>query len=293
MRRYLIWGLVFLSALFVTDRLLGYVLGEISSQSSFRFSRLYRGGADADILILGNSRVVNSFSQPDLEKELGKKVFNMSYNGLRIDIARVLLDDYLALNRKPSTIIIEASMLTRAYPELAKELKPYVTSENGIGTILKELYPDIYRYSMVSHVFRYNSEIFLRSLYYLTRDDQRWINEGVISSEHERELEGFQGAVFDVDSALLRDLVAIEQRCLSESIELKVILAPYLPAYAQKIRNLDEWKQAIDRSLSNGTVMDCSRCVEGSESFADWVHLNRSGSKVLLDTLLKANYFEL
>src|SRR5690606_27699493 len=117
MRKCLTWGVVFLSVLFISDRLLGYVLGEVSNKSSFRFSRLYGGDAGADILILGNSRGVNSFYQPDLENELGKKVFNMSYNGLRIDIARVLFEDYLALNQKPSMVVIEASMLTRARSE--------------------------------------------------------------------------------------------------------------------------------------------------------------------------------
>src|SRR5690606_35596438 len=222
-----------------------------------------------------------------------KKVFNMSYNGLRIDIARVLFEDYLALNQKPSMVVIEASMLTRAYPELAKELKPYVTSGNGIGSMLRELYPDVYRYSMISHVFRYNSEIFLRSLYYLGRDDQEWINEGVIDPAHERQLDGYRGISFEIDSVLLEELFAMEQRCLEDTIELRVIIAPYLPAYARKIGNMETWKEAIDTRLRYGMVMDCSQCVEESENFADWVHLNRSGSRVLLDSLLKANYFDL
>lgn len=292
MKKVLAWSFAFFIILFASDRLIGFALNAVLKQSSFRFSKVYTGQVVADVVILGNSRGVNSFYQPDLETALNKKVFNLSYNGLRVDIARVLLEDYLLNNAKPSIVILEASMLTKSFPELVKEFKPYVKSDNQVGMKMKELYPDIYNGVLVSQVFRYNSELFLRSLYFLNKDDQAWINQGTITPELEADLQAYQGTNFDIDNSLLHDLVEIRKLCERHGILLKVVIAPYLPAYASKITNLISWKHKVDSTLNGIKVSDYAASIPGSNNFADWVHLNKDGSRIFLDTLLHDNFFK-
>ncbi len=67
-----IWIVAFLAILFVGDRLIGWIFQQQITQSQFRYSRMYRGEGQADILIVGNSRGLN-FYQPSVEKATGLK----------------------------------------------------------------------------------------------------------------------------------------------------------------------------------------------------------------------------
>ncbi len=51
-----------LAILFAGDRVGGFVLGQLVDRSEFRFSRIYRGGIDGDILAIGDSRARHQFS---------------------------------------------------------------------------------------------------------------------------------------------------------------------------------------------------------------------------------------
>lgn len=285
----LIWAGALLLSIFLGDRLIGAGFRQIMFSSQFRYSQMYKGGLDAEVLIIGNSRGVNSFYQPALEDLLGKEVINMSYNGLRMDIARVLIEDYLSLNNPPKTILLEASVLSKAYPELIKEFKPYAAPSTALQRKLAEAYPQEAMFSSISHLFALNSELFLRSLYYLNRDDQNWINQGTIDEASVTNLKKYKGSRFEVSEALLQDVKEVYQLCQSQNIELKLVLSPYLPAYAAKILNLEEWKAEITTVVEGIEVLDHAAVITGREYFADWVHLNKKGSKVYLQYLLENN----
>src|SRR5690606_27714487 len=106
MRNIGLYIFLFLLILFTGDRLLSILIDKfIVSKSEFRYSKLYRGKAKADILIIGNSRGL-SFYQPSIEEETGLSVFNLSYNGLPTNLALVLFKDYLKVNGAPKLVII-------------------------------------------------------------------------------------------------------------------------------------------------------------------------------------------
>lgn len=287
LRKTLIWTLFFVTALFAGDRLLGWICGQLTTHSHFRYAKMYEGGMDAEVLIVGNSRGVNGFYVPEMEKALGKKVFNISFNGLRMDIARSLIEDYVTLNKTPETIVLEASVLTKAYPELLKEYKPFARPNNSLGKELKALYPTITKACQVSHLYRYNSELFLRSLYYLNRDDQTWVNKGHISSEQLSSVEKRGGTTLDYLPSLIDDLNAVQALCKEKGIRLRLILSPYLPQYARKMTNLDQWLAEINSRLSGNQIINYAEAVPGVENYADWVHLNKKGSEAFLAILMR------
>ena len=59
-----VYVLVVTGLFLLADRFLGKVGQKLVVGSEFRFSRLYKGGMDNEILIIGNSRAVNAFFAP-------------------------------------------------------------------------------------------------------------------------------------------------------------------------------------------------------------------------------------
>ena len=286
------WSAIIALVWFLGDRLCGFILQHLTQQSEFRYAKLYNGGLKYDILVIGNSRGVNGFYQPEIEALTGKKVLNISYNGLRMDIAKALIEDYLVLNKSPQTIILEASMLTKSYPELLKEFKPFATPGTNLWNQLNQFYPKIAQSCKLSHIFRYNSELFLRSLYYYNRNDQNWINHNNISKSLIESLNNYGGTRFDVVPELVKDLNAVQKLCFRKNIKLKIVLTPYFPKYQNKMTNLEEWIAQLNKQIGNTKIADYSNVIIGKEFFADWVHLNKQGSIQFLHFLNEQHFFE-
>ena len=61
-----LWFIALFALVFAGDRLGGRLLQKQVDSSLFRYSRLYRGDAAADILLVGNSRGL-TFYQPYIE----------------------------------------------------------------------------------------------------------------------------------------------------------------------------------------------------------------------------------
>ena len=77
-RKGLIWIAAFVLVVLAGDRAFSWLAQRVLVRSQFRYSRLYRGGNDAEIVILGDSRGVNSFYAPGMEKLTGARVLNLS-----------------------------------------------------------------------------------------------------------------------------------------------------------------------------------------------------------------------
>ena len=88
----LYWIAAVIILFFVGDRLAGLILKKMVANSQFRYSKMYQGKAEGEILFMGNSRGLG-FYQPYIEEVTGKKTFNLSYNALPLNLGRVLLQN--------------------------------------------------------------------------------------------------------------------------------------------------------------------------------------------------------
>ena len=123
-RRAAVWWTVLLAVIIAGDHLLALALHQVLMRSQFRYSRLYRGGNDADVVIIGDSRGVHSFYAPALQQMTGLRVMNLSYNSLSPHVAEAVLLDYLDHNRAPRIVVIEAtSAITSG--AVASQLRTY------------------------------------------------------------------------------------------------------------------------------------------------------------------------
>ena len=138
--------LYFFVLVFVGDRLLSKIIdANVIDKSKFRYSRLYAQKINCDILLIGNSRGL-PFYQPFIEEATGRSTFNISYNGMPTNLALILFEDYLARNKKPGLVVIEATMRGRR-----KELVTNFGFYSKFSPALKSL---IYKICRLDSVFK-------------------------------------------------------------------------------------------------------------------------------------------
>jgi len=279
---------------FIVDRTAGWVLGRLCLSSQIRFSRVFAGNVSKEAIVLGNSRGVNMVYTPFLRDRHKLDVTNLSYNGMSMETAFLLA---LALSERdalPKQIIVEASCLN-ADNELLKGLKCYYGESSALRAAIRELDPKIDGSCRLSSLYRFNSEYFLRSLYYLRRDDQDWVNRYRIRPEMVSRIPEMPARELSIPGESMvqvRAWLALQELCEEKKVRLTLVAGPYLPAFIPKMTNYPAWLLAV-RQMSGPAVewIDASRWVEVESGFADTIHLNEEGAKIVSERLVKEGVF--
>lgn len=286
--------LLLIVCFFVGDRLLALLLEKVMLASHFRYSAVYRPGTDQakDVLILGNSRGVNFLYAPDFQKTTGLTAHNLSYNGLSTRISEAVLLDYLDRKPAPRMVIIEISNLMMD-DHAIDQFKLYTSCSKRLDAIYREEAADTYWASRLSRLFLFNCDMFLRTLYYLRRGDQSWINRRRVNLDLVKSLEEMEPA--DLRPALEPNLEALDRmvRHLREKgVTPVLVMAPYLPEYLARVTHLDSWLGMVRNRLKGKTdVLDYTSGVTDQACFADRTHMNIHGAAQLLQKLVADGIF--
>ncbi|HSY50137.1 MAG TPA: hypothetical protein VLC46_15080 [Thermoanaerobaculia bacterium] len=290
-RRTAVWLLVLVAIVLAGDRAGDVALSSLLRRSQFRFSRVYGGNERAAILIVGDSRGVDSFYAPRIRELTGQETLNLSYNALSSRIAEQVLRDYLDRNRPPRIVVLEVTNTT-APMSLVSELRTYANISPRMRALYAEQHPLAAKTGRVFRLLAYDSEMFLRSLYYLHRSDQGWNAQNTIPPELLRPA--------SMPPRLLRvsasNLDAFERtvRLLHErGIEVRLVLAPYLDPMNTVnlddfIRTIDQRAQRVDPALR---VRNYIAAGGSPDNFADRAHVNNRGADFLLARLLHDGVF--
>ena len=131
------WILALVVLFFAGDRISGWVLKQLTMSSQFRYSRMYKGEAKSDILLVGNSRGL-IFYQPYIEEITGKSTFNISYNGMPMDLGRVLVEDYLDKYPAPEQMIVDVTMCDRKNSQLVTGFNLYAPYSEKLFELIKK-----------------------------------------------------------------------------------------------------------------------------------------------------------
>jgi hypothetical protein len=281
-RHALMWFIALIAVIIGGDRLLSWTLSRVLLRSQFRYSRLYRGGNDADILILGDSRGVHSFYVPAIEELTGLRAFNASYNSMSMRIAEAVLLDYLDRNRAPKMAIIEVTSVAFE-GELTSELRTYAEFSPRLSALYDEAHPSAAVAGRSFHLLNLNSGFYLEAVHYMRRSDQDWIMRSSMPPAL-RNSAAVQWRLPTPENlaALNRMIQALHRR----GAEVRLVLAPYCPAPT----NMGEFAQIVERS-SGLRVWNYSGAVRDPEEFADTVHLNERGSRALLALMQHDGFF--
>ena len=270
--------LIFVALVVLGDRLAGWGLARMVQQSQFRYSRLYNGEAEAKILLVGNSRGL-SFFQPYIEEESGKTTFNLSYNAMPVDLAKGLVEDYLERYPAPEIALIDITICDRFNKELVAGFSPYYKYSNRLDRLVRFYDSKVWGASQVSHLFRYNSEVFQRALYYRNQSDEDWLLDRTISNELIAKATNPEYTfIIKYPPETIEVLKSLVEILDNRGVKVRLVINPYFPAFRNKMTNLDQLKREVEEKIGL-PVFDYSLAVEGEENFGDLQHLNQKGSK--------------
>ena len=288
-RRAALWLALLMLTAFAGDHLLAAILDRLVARSGIRFSQLYRGALPPGVLVLGDSRGVTAIYAPRTAAALGVPVFNLAYNGQSTRIQEALLHDYLDHNAAPKLVLIEVTSV-QADDELLSELKLDAGRSTRIATLYRGSHPIAYAATTVGHLFRYDSELFLRSLYYLRHNDQAWANSYRMPTDFLQSVvreEPWRIAPRQENIAALTRMTALLQ---ARGIQVRLFVSPYLPQHLAHLANLDDFVASIG-ARTGLNVWNFANAIDDSSAFADRIHLNIFGTGPLLRKMQAAGFF--
>ena len=280
-----LWIFATLALFFAGDRLGGFILNKAVEKSQFRYSRLYTGRADSDILLLGNSRGL-IFYQPTIEKITGKNTLNLSYNGLPINLARVFVQDYLERYDAPENLIIDISMCDRWNKQLTTGFNFYTPYSVRLSKLLLHNDATSYYAAQLSHLYRHNSEIFQRALFYLNKSDEDWLLDRTINDFMQKNVVYEKPYNIGFEPEMMTQLKELVQAAQSKNVQVHLLINPYYPPFAEKIKNLEDLKKAAEEATGL-LVHNYATFLKAPNGFADYQHLNKYGSELFLKQLKK------
>ncbi|MEO0042860.1 MAG: hypothetical protein RL329_2308 [Bacteroidota bacterium] len=288
--KQILWIVAFLTLSFVGDRLLGHFFKKMTQNSQFRYSRLYRGDAKADILLVGNSRGLG-FYQPEIEKLTGLNTLNISYNGMPADLASVLVRDQFEKNGVPKTMIIDVTMCDRKDDLFVSAFNLYSPYSDSLKALIKSYDETVYYGGLLSHLYRHNSEIFQRAFNYRKKTDEDWLLDRVISEKmaSDTSLKSYKVRVMPEMVEHLKQMVDFAR---SQGTEVKLVISPYFPRFAESIRDsfLTPLKTLVE-AKTGLTVTDYSTALNTTEAFGDYQHANKKGCIQFMNQLFEAKVF--
>lgn len=284
--KHLLWYSGFFLLLWGGDRLAGRMLLQQAEKSQFRYARLYGGSAGADILLVGNSRGL-TFYQPYIEEITGKTTFNLSYNGLPMDVAKVLVQDYLDRYPAPEKMLVDVTTCDRVNDELLAGFLTCSGESYRLDTLLHSRLPKVWWGGRISTLFRCNNEIFQRALYYRNRSDEDWLLDRTISPQ--LAANAAQNSYdLELQPYLLQQLRETVDAARARGVEVELVVSPYFPDF--QVKNLESLKLAV-QNATGLPVRDYHRALKDPADFGDFMHPNKRGSLRYVELLKRDGTF--
>lgn len=277
-----LWIISFLLIVLAGDRLIGWYFQTQVAKSQFRYSRLYRGDAAADIMVIGNSRGLNIYL-PTVEELTSKKAVSLCYNGMPGDLASALTRDYI--DRYPSVkkVILELCIVEMGDEQLLPGFSSYMQYSSRLDSLIHAKHKQTWVTSRLSHLYQYNNEVFQRALFYRNKLDNDWTSDRVMQEKLVKEVSKY-GLNFRADSVQLQHIKTIADYCKSRSIELELVIAPFFPGF--EVKNLALLKSKTEE-VTGLKVYDYSGVLRNAASFSDYLHMNVTGCKEFVRLLDK------
>jgi hypothetical protein len=281
-RRAVLWFAALLLVVIAGDRVAGWAGKRLLLRSQFRYSRLYRGGMNADVVIVGDSRGVHALYAPAIEEITGMTAFNLSYNSMSTAIGEAVLMDYLDRNRPPRLVILE---VTSAFTEgaLTSELRTYTDFSPRLTALYAAAHPYASASGRAFQLLQLNSGFYVEALRYMRRSDQDWINRTSMPAGLRNQPKTMWLPLRPENLAALGRIVRELHR---RGIEIRLVLAPYCPMPL----NMNEFANVITKTAGI-PIWNYGDSLCDPDDFADTIHLNERGSRVLLAMMKRDGVF--
>ncbi|MBO9699768.1 MAG: hypothetical protein J7604_06120 [Sporocytophaga sp.] len=282
--------LVLIPLIFLGDRGIGAFLEYLTMTSNLRYSKLYNGKGEADIVILGNSRG-NGYYEPEIRKITGMTTLNLSYNALPGEIGQALIEDYFE-RYKAKLVIVDVSLVMKTEDQVITSFRPYMSKSEKISALIQDVSPATARGCKISRLYQYNSELFHRALYYLGKQEGDWI----LNKQIKEELLTHDNLADSLDVVIkqggLDNLKAIAEVAKKHNTKVEFVIAPYHSIWLNKIHNIKDFLAAI-KNNTGVEVRDYCRFTNDKTCYSDYLHLNKKGSLLYMKKLQDDGVFAL
>jgi hypothetical protein len=284
----LFWYLGFGALLVLGDRLGGYFFQKNAQQSQFRYARLYAGTAEADILLVGNSRGL-TFFEPHIRAASGLRTCNLSYNGLPAELAYTLVADYFDRYPAPRYLLLDVTLADRHNNELVAGMLPFASRSPRLDALVRDSVPTAWWGSRVSWLYRANNEVWQRAMYYRSRTDADWLLDRQIAPAlaASTPLDTFPISTHSVLVSHLAATVALAQ---AKGTQVRLLISPYFPNMVRDWSTLDTFKKSVEQATGL-PVHDYRQALPDAADFGDLMHPNQRGAIRYLDLLRRDSIF--
>lgn len=248
--------------------------------------------ADQDVIIIGNSAIINSLMPSVISDSTGLSIYNGGSNGQTLPFFHTMTNAILTRHTPKAIILgLQSNVLVDSgIGDRYNILTPYYG--HGYSTIdsCLESTSALEPYLLKSTFYRYNGIWFRILLYHLTKSKERSADGfiakpagGLLPELNYVDNDGMPNA------ARMAELTAILEECRRRDIRVIVIWPPQYTVYTAG-REVKAQANRLASAFSNVTIIDDSAdslFLTSPELFYDNVHLNADGA--LLYSKLKAS----
>ena len=240
---------------------------------------------DSEILIIGNSIILNSLDPKTIEDSLSQSCYNGGIIGQGIDFSETIIDCVLQ-RYTPKTIILglrPEEMGGNIGDGIYDILRPYYNM--GYTSIDEHLesYSGSKRILLHSNLIRYNT-IWIRVLLYMFFDKSIYPQNGFMPKEVPSTLAQQKRMSYCANPSKekLETIERIIKKCKAKGINIVICFPPTLQIFPQKpILCVEAVEQICKKNDSHFiTSYDCQYYQERPELFFDDVHLNINGASL-------------
>lgn len=287
--KIVVFALVFAIVDFAAGSAIKAAYNRVTKGDCGRNNYMMRTLKDKDILVFGSSRAIHHYDPEVLSKDLGMSCYNCGEDGMGIILSYARLNAILS-RYTPKMIIydFEKSFDIKEgdnYRYLGK-LKPFYPDEE-IDSLFNEI-SFTERFKMLSHLFRYNSQLVDIAIGLLSKSPQTAESYTYNPLEHVMDYDpDLQSDVdLSVDSIKMAYLCRFIDKCKEKNIRLIFAVSPTY--HADSI----DFQSILSKVTNNRQVKVLNHYSDTSftahqELFNDVTHLNKSGANKYSEIISK------
>lgn len=253
--------------LFISDRVLYYILDSVIDKSNSRHVNMFH--ENPDIYAVGNSRGVFSIWETEFDKTYDLDMLNISFTRLNSESIAHLTK---AIN-KEKIILIEISAFLSPDPKEMGDISPIFGSTKGLRqekTLASEGLSSFFK------SYNFNNRSTLRLLYHLFKTDKNWTQKRTINTSIITKLKQSDGHKLYVKDQFFTYLEYLKK----ENYNFVFYHAPYHPQHCEKILNINEVNQKLNTLLGDH-FLDLTKLLKEDKYFADGIHSNYHATKFI------------
>ncbi len=239
----------------------------------------------ADVLVLGNSRADNHFPVSTLQDMTCGRALNLGMGGAPTVLSALLWEDYVERHGAPRLLILEPTGLVDNPHDLA-DLPLLAYYSPRIDAFVRQENQELWMANHAFNLMTFNNNQTMRLIAGLLKPAADRTLVGAIPEPMKAQLAAAPEEVMTAADANWQALDRIIRSAQAQGTRVAVVITPYFPTYAGKLKNFDAFFAEMKSRLPSGvTVIDARRAVDKDELFMDALHVNEDGVRAMFAAL--------